>query len=336
MLTANQRLKTLRLINGMSQGEFASILGIKQPLLSMLERGDRELNANHMVSARMYFQVPADYFDGPEINYRPEHLNFRRKKLTKAQATMAAQTFGLIEQSFADYKNPLDELPGSPTSRRRSTEDIQAIAADARAQIGVKPHTPIRNVTRCMDRLGIVVTSLANPLLPSDKIDGISTPLRTEHAFVTTLNYNVSGDRFRFSAAHELGHILLHTNDRIKTLTDKEAEADEFAAEFLMPAEVMRDLLTPDLTLTGYASVKSKWGVSMQALIRRARDLGIITPERYRSLNIQISSRGWRKNEPVEVFLENMIHQPPPLWIAQSPSEKYSNLASITQLPLRK
>lgn len=335
MSTANQRLKTLRLINGMSQGEFAAILGIKQPLLSMLERGDRELTANHMIAARMHFRLPADYFDGPSVTYQPEQLNFRRKKLSKGQATMAAQTFGLIEQSFSEYENRLNELPGATSASRLSPEDIKAIASDARAHIGVKPDTPIRNVTRCMDRLGIIVTSLANPLLPSDKIDGISTPARSEHAFVTTLNYDTSGDRFRFSAAHELGHILLHTNDTTKSLADKESEADDFAAAFLMPADPLGDLLTPSLTLNGYAAVKSKWGVSIQSLIRRARDLGIIDDARYRSLYMQLSGRGWKKQEPVEVQLEQMIYQPPELWIKQNQPEREPALASVTQLPRR-
>ncbi|QPK78312.1 ImmA/IrrE family metallo-endopeptidase [Corynebacterium lizhenjunii] len=335
MPTANHRLKTLRLINGMNQGDFANILGIKQPLLSMIERGDRELTTNHIVTARMYFRLPADYFDKPEITYQPNQLNFRRKKLTKNQATMAAHTFGLIEQHYADQPNPLQEFPCTPTPTRRSTKDIEAIAADTRAQLGIKPDTPIRNVTRCMDRLGIIVTALANPLLPADKIDGISTPAQTGHALVTTLNYSTPGDRFRFSAAHELGHVLLHTNDEVKSLEDKEAEADDFAAAFLMPAGPMRDLLTADLTLNGYAAVKSKWGTSIQALVRRARDLGVIDDDRYRSLFIQLSGRGWRTREPVEVQLESMIHQPPELWIAHAGRRDGPGLASVTQLPRR-
>lgn len=39
----------------------------------------------------------------------------------------------------------------------------------------------------------------------------------------------------------------------------------------------------------------------MQALVRRARDLGVITENEYRNLFIEFSRRGWRKHEPVEV-----------------------------------
>ncbi len=60
---------------------------------------------------------------------------------------------------------------------------------------------------------------------------------------------NESGGRFRFTLAHELGHILLgHGNDRDSEFDTRENmwnpnkkspeyEADEFAAELLMPEE---------------------------------------------------------------------------------------------------
>ncbi len=65
---------------------------------------------------------------------------------------------------------------------------------------------------------------------------------------------NESGGRFRFTLAHELGHILLgHGNARESefdtrenmwnpTKTSREYEADKFAAELLMPEEKFREV----------------------------------------------------------------------------------------------
>jgi Zn-dependent peptidase ImmA (M78 family) len=44
--------------------------------------------------------------------------------------------------------------------------------------------------------------------------------------------------------------------------------------------------------------MKLHWRVSMQALIRRARDLERITENQYRYLCTQISKEGYRTNEP--------------------------------------
>ncbi|WP_246430558.1 ImmA/IrrE family metallo-endopeptidase [Streptomyces rectiverticillatus] len=57
------------------------------------------------------------------------------------------------------------------------------------------------------------------------------------------LNSTVPGDRFRFSLAHELGHVVMHTGPGDPRL--QEQQADQFAAEFLMPhGSVLADLRT--------------------------------------------------------------------------------------------
>jgi Zn-dependent peptidase ImmA (M78 family) len=83
----------------------------------------------------------------------------------------------------------------------------------------------------------------------------------------------------------------------------QEEDADLFASELLMPAAEIRDELS-HLDMPALARLKARWGVSMAALIRRARDLGEISHYRYRELNIELSKAGWRTREPVEVPAE--------------------------------
>ena len=106
----------------------------------------------------------------------------------------------------------------------------------------------------------------------------------------------------------------------------------------------MMDLIAPDFTLESYARLKAKWGVSIQALVRRARDLAIIDYNRYRSLMIQISSRGWRKNEPVHIPVEMPLTRTPSLPTlghaetaeaepaTTAPQHTSSQVASVTNL----
>jgi Zn-dependent peptidase ImmA (M78 family) len=101
-------------------------------------------------------------------------------------------------------------------------------------------------------------------------------------------------DRERFTLAHELGHLVMHTTTISE---DAEHEADEFAAEFLMPAAEIRAQLRGIDLGTAY-SLKLAWKVSMGALIRRARDLGLVSESRYKSLNVMKSKKGWHRNEP--------------------------------------
>jgi hypothetical protein len=66
----------------------------------------------------------------------------------------------------------------------------------------------------------------------------------------------------------------------------------------------MQRVLVPPITLTTLADLKARWGVSLQALIRRARTLEIISHSHYRALSAQLGARGWRTQEPITVPVE--------------------------------
>ena len=66
----------------------------------------------------------------------------------------------------------------------------------------------------------------------------------------------------------------------------------------------MRQEIYQPVTLTGLAEMKPRWGVSIQALIRRALDLEMITRRQYKYLFEQLGARGWRMHEPIAVPVE--------------------------------
>ncbi|MGI5502271.1 ImmA/IrrE family metallo-endopeptidase [Lentzea sp. CA-135723] len=107
------------------------------------------------------------------------------------------------------------------------------------------------------------------------------------------------GDRARFTLAHEAGHIVLHTFR--PRAADPEGEANRFAGALLVPRQRVQESITEKTSLTDYARLKATWGVSIQALIMRAFALDLIGETRKRSLFVQLSTKGWRKNEPVAV-----------------------------------
>lgn len=312
-MSANARLFALRQLTGMTQKAFAPIIGIQQAHYSQIEKGLRPLTAPQQELLIERFQLEDSFFDEEDLPYGAASLNYRRRQLTAKQVAMATVTFGLTEQSLTKGQGPISYEPfyDGPASSKRTPTQIEQFAIETRRRIGMQLDKPVNNVTRCMERLGIFVAPLQNPLLDLTKIDGISTPVYRYRPFVSALNYDVPGDRFRFSAAHELGHVVLHSSGHDGSLSDREGEADRFAAEFLMPRKVFDGLLSPDLTLNAFAQLKAQWGVSIQALVRRSFDLGFIDRERYRSLNIQIANRGWKKSEPVDIPVERPIRSAP-------------------------
>lgn len=70
-----------------------------------------------------------------------------------------------------------------------------------------------------------------------------------------------------------------------------EREADQFAAEFLMPAARSEPTL-PRIDFTRLISLQSYWGVSVEALLSRSRELGVMSDPTHRRARINADGRG--------------------------------------------
>jgi len=113
----------------------------------------------------------------------------------------------------------------------------------------------------------------------------------------------VSGDRQRFSLAHELAHLVMN----VKKGSNAEVLANRFAGAFLVPASVLRRDLGMDRTSLNVAEllvIKRYCKVSVQSLVKRAFELSIISEPTYRSCFSYITRMGWRKNEPESIARE--------------------------------
>ena len=117
-----------------------------------------------------------------------------------------------------------------------------------------------------------------------------------EGIYLISVNRNHSEYRKRFTAAHEIGHLLLHkrfidegVDDTIKyrstdggnfynTNIEKrhEIQASSFAAELLMPREMLRRYCyANDCKPAMHPTIATKFGVSLSALRFRLKNLGI-------------------------------------------------------------
>jgi Zn-dependent peptidase ImmA (M78 family) len=174
--------------------------------------------------------------------------------------------------------------------------DPALAAREARKALGIPFDSPIPHLLNVLEWNGVIV--LVVPHIRS----GEAFSLWFQDSPVLSLAGDRSGDRARMSVAHELGHLILHAGKSRFEVDD--SEADDFAAEFLMPeAVIIKEIRTP-VTLSSLAILKSRWRVSIQALICRAKEVGIISDRQYRYLFEQLSSMGWRKHEPVEIVPE--------------------------------
>ncbi|WP_371851987.1 ImmA/IrrE family metallo-endopeptidase [Nocardia ignorata] len=109
--------------------------------------------------------------------------------------------------------------------------------------------------------------------------------------------------RQRFDVAHELGHLLMHS-DAEPGGRIVENQANRFASELLMPADLIRGSLPTSMGGSAWRDLhqlKEYWGVSIQAMLYRARSLGVLSDMSYRNAMATISARGWRRVEPASI-----------------------------------
>ena len=123
---------------------------------------------------------------------------------------------------------------------------------------------------------------------------------------VVVVNRKNWGERQRFTLAHELGHLILDVPPSL----DEEKVAHRFAGAFLMPAETLRAKIGKRRKSVGWTELfdlKRIFGVSVQALTYRCKDLGIFSTSLFRLLFDELSRRGWRRppfREPYSIRSE--------------------------------
>jgi Zn-dependent peptidase ImmA (M78 family) len=181
-------------------------------------------------------------------------------------------------------------------------DDIKDIAKQLRELWGLRDK-PIQNLTYVMQENGCIVARL---MLDSEKTDGYSKWMwKRPYTFINTEKN--AAVRARFTLAHELGHIVLHRNLKDgEDIKKREKEANYFAGEFLFPSEAVMNEVS-FITLDALLPLKSKWGISIGAIVRRCLDLELITEERYTMLQKQISKRKWRTFEPLDDLIKNEV-----------------------------
>lgn len=297
-LTDPRQVRRARESQRLTQAELATQLTqagypITAPALSQIERGITKPSAETLAALSRALDHPPRFFVGRSTTIEEATPGgfFRSLRSTSARDRRSALAKAELVHDLVVAVEQHVRLPELDLPHATSAAPAEA-AHLVRRTWGI-PAGPIPNVVRELERHGIVVARLADA---GPKVDAFSVNF-PDRPVVVLGNDKGKRDRSRFDASHELAHLVLHdqpTNDPAI-----EAEAHAFAAEFLMPADdIEGELRAERLDWRRLLDLKLRWGTSISALVRRARDLGVITGPQYTNMMKAISARGWRKDEP--------------------------------------
>lgn len=295
-----EMLRIARDARGMTQGDIAKAANVTQALVSKLENGliiEPSDDVVRDIAAALRF--PPSFFEQKDRTIGFPHFHYRKRAklgagpLSKIEAILNIRKMHISKllrsyEKTSEKPIPQIDLDNSRISPERAAEQMREYWTLKRG--------PIDDLTRVIEEAGGIVVSTA---FGTNLLDGVS--LRVEGLPpIIFMNNEMPGDRYRFSLAHELGHLILHSipgNDE-----EMEEQAHKFAASLLMPASEIKPYLA-DIKFSNLARVKAHWKVSIKALIKRAYDLKMITDYQYKNSCIMYN-KTFKGEEPIDIPIE--------------------------------
>lgn len=305
-----ERLLLARQLSGLKKVQLAQLVGMSPASVTAWESGQKKPSSATIARLCMALQVEPQFFaPGSNRNVATAPPHFRSLRSTTRTAQDRAFAYGRLVGDIAavierSVELPAPNLPAFPLNATETSDNgPEEIARAVREELDL-PVGPVQHLIRLAERLGVLVVFSA-PQTAS--IDAYSLEVSGRPIIVLNPQKN-DYYRQRFDVAHELGHLIMHV-DAEPGGKIAEEQANRFAAEFLTPAEQIRTSLPSTTTKKGWerlAQLKEHWGVSIQALLFRARALGVMTDVAYRNAMMRISSWGWRRAEPGNVVALEM------------------------------
>lgn len=305
-----ERIREARLARGMTAAELASCIGVTRQAVSKYELGIAEPGSAVLNEIARSLDMPLSFFQKPSslqenqgtIFFRSLKTNAARAKdVLSVKIQWAAQLAKMLSEEIIFPEVDLPTLPERFLQSATYTyDDIEEITMFLR-QHWKLGNAPITNMARLLESRGIVVASVKTGFSETDACSAVIGG----RPFVFLDMQKECAVRTRFNMAHELGHLVLHQDISQAELEDKniqtriEQEANQFASCFLLPrATFLLDIRST--SLMSFLPLKTKWKVSIQAMVYRCRELEVFSENQMIYIQKQISAKHWRKNEPYD------------------------------------
>lgn len=295
----NTRIKAARQLKGLTVRQVSARLAghMSASRVNRLENGKATATPADLNLLSRALGVPRNFFDQPSLDIGPvafrKRANLGAKKVVQIEAitqdyvarrARVTHLLGLESLPIPEYPEPV-----------RDVLDAEAAAGWLRNQWQLGDN-PIHSIVDELETRSIPVVKIT----ADQRFDGLSSLPGAPLTFIV-FNGNHSIDRQRFTLLHELGHHILSIKEDSK---QAETLVNRFAGAVAVPRKALEDRLGAHrhrLHPTELLGLKEDFGLSVAALLYRAKDCGIITPYVHAQGMKAIGRLGWRQQEP-QVF----------------------------------
>ncbi len=292
------RLRSARKMAGLSMKDLANNAGgiVTKQAISKYEKGMMKPSNDVLIRLAMDLGVKPEYF------YRHSEIELTGMQF-REKSNLSAKKIESLKQRTIDFLERYLELETILGAQEKFFNPLNSVTINSLADVekaALKLRNkwklglaPISNLLEMLEENGIKIFAVHNV----HNFDGLSARIGDLHIIV--INMDLPADRIRFTAAHELSHILCKFPEDSK----KEKYCHAFAGAFLLPKEILeRELMQKreQITLWELNEIKQLFGISIQAIVKRAHMLGIVSDFFYRNFQIVLNKKGWKKKEPVD------------------------------------
>jgi Zn-dependent peptidase ImmA (M78 family)/DNA-binding XRE family transcriptional regulator len=299
-----ERFKSARMLNGFSLQDLADKLDnkISRQALHKYEKGEVIPDSEMMAHLCTALGVKQDYFfRGSPIELGAIEFRKLKKLPAKEQHKIIEHTKDILyrylelEEIIGIEANFVNPLSGNDCISSFSDVEKASVQVRKKWNLGADP---IYNSIELLEDHQIKVVEVHS----DDAFDGMQTWVN-QHIPVIAINRSrvKSADRIRFTVLHELGHLLLPLQGLSEN--EKEKYCHQFAAAMLFPKDTAEKELgstRKKLFVQELGALKQQYGISIQALVYRSRDLGIISDSFLKQFMFLMVNNHWKINEPIQ------------------------------------
>lgn len=239
----------------MTQEELADAAGVRQAALSRYENGLRTPEPEILEQLARALGVTPDLLQHAGRIEGGLAIGAHMRRRATAKPTVWRQIEAQLNMTRLHASRLFDEVSLVASLHVPTFDPVEVEPEDAARLVRAQwrmPSGPVRSVSSWMETAGVLV--IERDFGSSARVDGLSQWV-DGHPLVM-VNASAPTDRLRFTLAHELGHLVLHSS---YAQNDMEDAANAFASEFLLPEVEVRVPLR-GLTLSKALQLKPHWG----------------------------------------------------------------------------
>ncbi len=284
-----QNVARLRADRDLSQEVLAAKAGLSRLALGKIERGEvmpRSRTLDDLASA-----LNASVAELVTAVRPLETVRFRARSRLHGREQILAEVSRWLE-AYCWLEAELKQTQKAALPKGTRPAEPGSLALATREAFGIEDSEPVRDICGLLEESGIKVLLLPKS---TDAFFGLSIAERDGGpAIVVNLWNRISVERWIFTAAHELGHLLLHRQEYKREETTEpehtEREADAFASHFLMPEKVFAsewEETSGQPLVYRVLKVKRMFRVSYKTVLYRLIETGRLTKDAWQAFQVQ-------------------------------------------------